>query len=199
MPFRNTWGQPSYLTALIGVSCSLVDSASYFHINKYKKSDCSQAAFRGFHFTAFGKDGSREPVMVMTPTKLSFPVPQKSPALPQSPLCAAFGESATCLSPLTQKGPSSGACTKPPLYPLFCFFTGQADVSSVCDSAFHRNPFLNSLKPVFYPRALSNRSYQRMPPAECPLPTQQGLKGLLPYDPSSWVGLWVTFLTENLF
>lgn len=88
MPFRNTWGQPSYLTALIGVSCSLVDSASYFHINKYKKSDCSQAAFRGFYFTAFGKDGSREPVMVMTPTKLSFPVPQKSPALPQSPLCA---------------------------------------------------------------------------------------------------------------
>lgn len=44
------------------------------------------------------------------------------------------------------------------------------------------HPFLNPLKPVFYPCALSNGSLSAV---ECPLPTQQGLKGLLPCDPSS--------------
>lgn len=92
------------------------------------------------------------------------------------------GKCLTCLSPLAQKGPSLVACTKAPLSSMFSFFTGQANASSVCDPAFHRHPFLNPLKPVFYPCALSNGSLSAV---ECPLPTQQGLKGLLPCDPSS--------------
>lgn len=90
------------------------------------------------------------------------------------------------------------ACAKAPLSSMFGLFTGQADSSSVCDPAFHRNPFLSFLNPVFHPCALSNRSCQGE--VVCLLLPQQGLKGLLPCDPAPGLDFgWLFKFTENHF
>jgi len=127
----------------------------------------------------------------MTPRKLSCSVVQKRLArLTKPSVCCAFRGSATCLSPLTQKGPSLFACTKAPLSlsSMFSFFTGQADGSSMCDPATETH--FSTPSSLYFIPCLEQ---QELSEVECSLPSQQGLKGLLPCDPSSWAGLWVAF------